>query len=243
MKRRYNPDETGRFPPDFEKKCAEWNSPERDFLLEINVNGPFWQLREWLGFEGLCMMLMDDPDLVREMVSFWTDFISAVMKPILARTSIDHFFINEDMAYKAKPMISPSMVREFITPAYERWIPEVRTAGCRVIEVDSDGMVEDLIPLWIESGVTCCSPMEVAAGCDLNIFRRKFGKKMAYAGGVDKRLMAKGGDFIKREMRRLSPVIKDGGYIPGCDHGVPSDVSWPDFVEYARLLAKETGWN
>ena len=44
------------------------------------------------------------------------------------------------------------------------------------------------------------------------------------------------------ELRRIEPVVRDGGYIPGCDHGVPSDVSWPNFVDYARLLAKMTGW-
>ena len=33
-----------------------------------------------------------------------------------------------------------------------------------------------------------------------------------------------------------------GGNIPGCDHGVPSDVSWPNFVYYTKLLAQATGW-
>ena len=37
-------------------------------------------------------------------------------------------------------------------------------------------------------------------------------------------------------------IIQAGGYIPSCDHGVPSDVSWPDFVYYVKLLAKATGW-
>lgn len=27
-----------------------------------------------------------------------------------------------------------------------------------------------------------------------------------------------------------------------CDHGVPPDISWPNFVEYSRLLAELTGW-
>jgi hypothetical protein len=40
----------------------------------------------------------------------------------------------------------------------------------------------------------------------------------------------------------LRPVIDDGGYVPGCDHGVPSDVSWPNYVHYTGLLAKATGW-
>ena len=112
----------------------------------------------------------------------------------------------------------------------------------RDIEIDSDGYIGELIPLWIECGVNVCSPIEVAAGCDINEFRRRFGRAMAYRGGVDKRCIASGGDAIRREIRRIQPVVADGGYIPGCDHGVPSDISWPDFVDYTRLLAKMTGW-
>jgi hypothetical protein len=102
--------------------------------------------------------------------------------------------------------------------------------------------VLELIPIWLEAGVNACNPIEVAAGNDLVDFRRKFGRNMAYRGGVDKRAMAKGGKAIEAEIRRLEPVIRDGGYIPGCDHGIPPDVSWPNFVHYVKLLAAAVGW-
>jgi uroporphyrinogen decarboxylase len=108
--------------------------------------------------------------------------------------------------------------------------------------MDSDGHIGELIPIWIEAGMNVCDPLEVAAGNDIIAFRRQFGRKMAYQGGVDKRLMAKGGKALAGEIARLAPLIRDGGFIPSCDHGVPADVSWPNFVEYTRLLAKETGW-
>ena len=84
--------------------------------------------------------------------------------------------------------------------------------------------------------------MEVAAGNDLNLYRKMFGKSMAYRQGVDKRCMARGGKVIEDELARLEPVVKDGGYIPGCDHGVPPDISWEDFKYYSTLLAQLTGW-
>jgi hypothetical protein len=84
--------------------------------------------------------------------------------------------------------------------------------------------------------------MEVAAGNDIGEFRRLYGRAMAYRGGVDKRAIAKGGEVIREELQRIEPVVRDGGYIPGCDHGVPADVSWPAFVDYGRLLAQMTGW-
>jgi uroporphyrinogen decarboxylase len=102
--------------------------------------------------------------------------------------------------------------------------------------------VGSLIPVWIEAGVNCNSPQEVAAGNDLPAYRRQFGRRMAYRGGVDKRALARGGQAIRDEIARLQPVIDAGGFIPGCDHGIPADVSWPNFVDYCRLLAQATGW-
>jgi uroporphyrinogen decarboxylase len=108
--------------------------------------------------------------------------------------------------------------------------------------MDSDGCVNELIPVWLESGLNVVSPVEVAAGNDIAALRQQFGHRMAYRQGVDKRAMAKGGVAIEAELARLAPVLHDGGYIPGCDHAVPPDVSWPDYLRYARLLAELTGW-
>lgn len=91
-------------------------------------------------------------------------------------------------------------------------------------------------------GIDCCYPVEVAAHCDIVEFRQCYGHAMAYCCGVDKRALAKGGKAIGDELKRLEPVIKDGGYIPGCDHGIPADVSWLNFVEYSRLKAQITNW-
>ena len=66
---------------------------------------------------------------------------------------------------------------------------------------------------------------------------------MAYNGGIDKRSLAAGGDEMRAEVLRVvPPLLEEGGFIPSCDHGVPPDISWPNFVEYTRLLAELTGW-
>ncbi len=241
MKWRYDPAGAGRFPDDFEERCEKMKG--HDYLVTIHFNGPFWQLREWCGMEGLCVLMADDPKFVDEMCRFWTDFVSQTMAPILERIEVDCVGISEDMAYKGHSMISPAMVHRFLVPAYERWLSEARAAGCPVVDMDSDGFIGELIPIWIDVGINCCHPIEVAAHNDIVEFRQRFGKRMAYHGGIDKRAIAKGGDVIKREMERvIPPLLKDGGFIPGCDHGVPHDVSWENFVEYARLLAEYTGW-
>ncbi len=241
MKKRYQALEPQRLPGDFLERCERLRG--REYPVSIAFAGPFWQLREWCGLENLCVMMIDQPDVVHEMAAFWTEFVAALMDRFLPHFCPDRVMIQEDMAYKAHSMISPAMARRFLLPAYQEWLPRLKQAGCPVLDLDSDGYVADLIPLWIEAGFNCCSPMEVAAGNDLLALRRAYGRSMAFRGGIDKRLLARGGQPMLQELQRLiPPMLELGGYIPSCDHGVPDDISWTNFVEYGRGLARLTGW-
>jgi len=241
MKKRYNPDTPERIKvtPDEIRQINE-----RDSFLSLHVNGPFWQLREWLGFEGLCMAMIEQPGFVAEMIEFWQDYVLNVFKRVFALEIIpDCIWLSEDMAYKAHCMISPDMTREFLLPVYKKWISYFKANGVKIIDMDSDGYIAELIPIWIEAGINSCDPIEVAAHNDINLYRSLYGEQMAYRGGVDKRAIAAGGKTIEEELKRLSPVINGkGGFIPSCDHGVPNDISLENFIYYAKLLAKYTGW-
>ncbi len=129
MKLRYDPDDPSRVPanlPELGKQLSDRTWP----VIIGGISGPFWQLREWLGFERLCMMFLDDPDLIREMIRFWTDYVSKLMENVLSCVQIDCFHISEDMAYKQKAMISPAMTREFLGPCYAQWYDILRAHGC-----------------------------------------------------------------------------------------------------------------
>ena len=241
MKKRFDPMDASRLPINL----AETGKilADRDYPIGITVNGPFWQLREWLGMENLCVAFIQEPDFVQEMIDFWCDFVLRLLNRFLPYVRIDCLRIGEDMAYKAHSMISPAMTRHFLQPVYKKWISAAKKHGVPIIDMDSDGFIEELIPIWIESGINVCDPIEVAAHNDIVKFRRLFGKEMAYTGGIDKRAIAKGGKELYDEvMRVVPPLIKDGGFIPGCDHGVPHDISLQNFTEYTKLLAKLTGW-
>jgi hypothetical protein len=238
--RRYDPADPARLPADAAARAKRL--ADRGWMTSFEIPGPFWQLREWLGFEQLCMLFYDDLPFLRQMLGYWSEFVVRVLERTFSTFVPDEVHLSEDMAFKGFSMISPAMVREHLLPVWTRWGKLIRASGCPVYSMDSDGFVGELIPLWIEAGITVCDPLEVAAGNDIIDLRARFGQRMAFRGGVDKRAMAKGGATIDAEMARVRPVIGSGGYIPGCDHGVPSDVSWPDYVRYVGLLAKATGW-
>ncbi len=239
IKWRYDPADPARFSPEFWERAAAAEASGK--AVAISINGPFWQMREWVGMEALCKLMVDDPQLVHDMAETWTRFTVQVLETLLRRVRLDILFTSEDMAYKAHSMISPAMTRRFLQPTYFTW-RDLLKSGDAFIDMDSDGYIPHLVPIWIESGITVCDPIEVAAGNDIVAFRREFGRQMAYRGGIDKRAIAAGGQVMRDEVLRVAPLIQDGGYIPSCDHGVPPDISWSNFIEYTRLLAQLQGW-
>ena len=241
MRQRYLDNQPGRISPDLAEETSAART--QDKVVSLSFNGVFWQLREWCGFENLCLLMAEDPVFVMEMADFWGQYVWQLLKKVLAQAVPDRVFISEDMAYKAHSMISPAMTRQFIMPQYRLWVPTIKQAGCPVIEMDSDGCIDELIPLWIEAGINCCSPAEVAAGCDIKAYRDQFGRQMAYMQGIDKRLIALGGQPLINHIMDIVPyMFKEGGYIPGCDHGVPPDISWDNYLELTRILARLSGW-
>ena len=55
-------------------------------------------------------------------------------------------------------------------------------------------------------------------------------------GAYDKTVMHLGEDRMRQEFERLLPVMKQGGFIPGCDHQTPPQVSFEDYKLYMKLL-------
>jgi uroporphyrinogen decarboxylase len=130
-----------------------------------------------------------------------------------------------------------------LKPSYEAWVAAVIENGCPIICIDSDGYIAELLPIWVEVGVNCARPMEVAAHNDTVAYRKQYGTKMAFMQGIDKRAIAAGGDTMRQEVLRVvPPLMEEGGHILGVDHGIPPDISWPNMVEFVRLLAELTGW-
>lgn len=241
MKGRFNPDSPERMDEELDKKAELLK--DRDWVLTIGIPGVFWQMRDWCGLENLCLFMLEKPDFVLEMSDFWEDFVSQILRRLGGKVQLDSLIISEDMAYKGKSMISPMMVRRFLLPRWKEWSEIIRDSGCELVILDSDGYIGELIPLWIEGGINCTVPLEIAAGNAPLELREKFGRDIAFIGGIDKRKIAKGGWELEEELNRFVPfMLRQGGYIPSCDHAIPPDISWENFLRYARLLAKYTGW-
>ena len=188
--------------------------------------GFFGPLRNLTGVENLCTLFYDDPDLIEEMMDADADYIVGMMSQILDVVHVDCFQYWEDMAYNAGPLLSPSLARKYMLPRSKRVNEYLRGRGVRFIGLDSDGKIDNLIPIWVDSGINYLFPFEVQCGMDVLAVRKEYGRDLRMVGGVDKRALKYGHAAIDAELERVCPLIEEGGYIPMLDHTVPPDVSF-----------------
>ena len=129
-----------------------------------------------------------------------------------------------------------------MVPRYKKITELLRSKGIDVIYVDSDGNVEQIIPLWLESGINHVWPLEVAAGNDAVALRKKYGKNLILSGNIDKRALIKGKEAIREEVISKVPfLLEQGGYIPSVDHLVPPDVTFGNYCYYINLIREVAG--
>ncbi|MBI4232241.1 hypothetical protein HY605_03325 [Candidatus Peregrinibacteria bacterium] len=235
MKKRYQPDSPGRFPDNWPDYVA--SNKVRDHVLQLTVYGPFWRVRDWVGFENLCVLCAAESVFVREMMEYVIDFTIETLKNKISDLAVDFVFLSEDMAYKTASMISPKMVRELMVPGYRRLMDFLRSQNVQSVIMDSDGHIGELVPIWIELGIDGTWPVEIAAHNDPIAYRKKFGKNIALLGTIDKRELRFDFARVKQEvMSKVPYLIKQGGYIPGVDHSLPPDIPVRNFLYMAELI-------
>jgi len=197
-------------------------------------------MRNWFGLENLSYMLYDDEKLISEILEYMTEYFIDVVTRSAAYIPHEHlqfFHFWEDMASKNGSLISPAMYKRLMVPYYKQIVEHCRKLYPEaVITLDSDGNVEELVPIWLDCGITCIFPCEAAAGMDVVRLKKEYGRDLQLIGGIDKRKLAMTRDDIVREVERVLPAFEMGGYLPNIDHSVPPDISFDNYMFYKELL-------
>jgi uroporphyrinogen decarboxylase len=208
-------------------------------MISQRVIGGYMYLRSLIGPEDLLYKVYDEPDLVHACMRQWLALADAVIARHQARVTLDELFFGEDICFNHGPLISPDMIREFLFPYYQQLIANIKRrqldpARHLYFHVDTDGWAGPVIPLYQELGMDAMSPFEVASGCDVVALGREH-PGLAMFGGMDKRVLAQGRQAIDAMVDRILPAMKArGGFIPTCDHGVPEEVPYADYLHYRR---------
>ena len=200
------------------------------------VFGLYWTARDLCGFENLSIMFHEQPNLVHEMMEYWTWFLMELLEEPLSRIRVDEFVISEDMAYKTASMISPDHMREFMLPRYRRLYRFLKDKGVECVVMDSDGHSSQILDVFHPEVIDGIWPMEIAANNDPEIYLQRH-PRLYVGGGIDKRELRFDYERVHAEVaKRFRTARIHGGYVPVVDHGVPPDVPLRNFLYMTECI-------
>ena len=219
-------------------KRGEWDTP-----YGLHCGSLYGVIRNWLGLVGSAYLLVDDEPLFDEIVNTVGELCYQCTRSTLetgAHFDFAHFW--EDISFKSGPLINPRVFREKVGPHYRRITDLVHSYGVDIVSLDSDGRIDELVPVWFDNGVNTMFPIEVGTwGANIKPWREKYGRELRGVGGTNKKVFAWDYAAIDAEIERLRPLVALGGYIPCPDHRLPPDAKWENVQCYCDGMRKAFG--
>jgi len=214
---------------------------QRDYIYGLHCGSLYGAIRDILGVEGSCYLMADDEVLFDEIIQTVGDLCYNNVKYALesgAKFDFGHFW--EDICFKNGPLIAPSVFAEKVGPQYRRITELLKRHGIDIVSLDCDGLIDALIPTWLENGINTMFPIEVGTwNASIKPWRAQYGRTIRGVGGMNKTVFARDRVAVEVEVERLKGLVELGGYIPCPDHRIAPDAKW-DLVQYYCRVMRET---
>jgi len=216
---------------------------DRDTQILLHGGSLYGKLRDYLGVENHCYLLADDEPLVDEMIEVNAELCYRCTEAALAtgvKFDIGHFW--EDIAFKNGPLVNPQVLRDKVGPHYRRITELMGRHGIDLVSLDCDGLIDSLVPIWLENGVNVMFPIEVGTWeASLEPWREKYGKGLLGVGGMNKKIFARDYAAVDVEVERLRRLVDLGGFLPCMDHRIAGDAEWENVQYYCEQMRKVFG--
>ncbi|MDD4212770.1 MAG: uroporphyrinogen decarboxylase family protein [Bacilli bacterium] len=184
-----------------------------------------------VGYENLCYMLYDDPDLFRDIFAKIGAITLEYYERCLGYASVGAILCNDDWGFNSQTMLSPSILRKVVFPWYKKIVEKAHKMGKYAI-VHSCGYYRDIIDDMVNeigfdgkhSYEDNIVPVEQAYD--------ELHNRIAIMGGIDMNfLMHKSPQDVKVRCKALLQKTKEGGYALGSGNSIP------DFIPTENYLA------
>ena len=136
--------------------------------------------------------------------------------------------VADDLGLQRAPIMSPKLYREIVKPYHHLLVKEIRKYTSAQIMFHSDGSIYSVLDDVVEAGFNIINPLQIsAANMEPRKLKKRFGKDLAFWGGVDTQTVLPNGTTARVEgevRKRIEELADGGGYILGAVHVIQNDV-------------------
>jgi uroporphyrinogen decarboxylase len=192
------------------------------------------------------MDIAGDPSFAKALADKVADHITEIGTESLRRGNLydTGLWIYDDMGNNLQPMMSPDSFDKIFLPGYKRMVQAFKEAGAAKVCLHSDGNILPLLEMLMDAGIDGINPVEPKAGLHIPTLKGKYGKKLAYIGGMcNANVLPRGTrEEIETQARDIIEVAKDGGVAIGA-HSIGPDIPVQNYMHYHRTVMKEGIFN
>jgi len=184
-----------------------------------------------IGYEPLCYLLADQPDLVAAVARRAGDILYEVYRRLVQYPRVVGFFQGDDMGFRSGTMVSPDFLRSHIFPWHQR-VAELAHEHGKVYFLHSCGRLDAIMEDIIE-GVRADAKHSFEDAIEpVESFAMRYGRRIGVLGGVDVDLLARAPEGVVRRRTReiLEVCIPLGRYALGSGNSVTNYVRVENFL-------------
>jgi uroporphyrinogen decarboxylase len=207
--------------------------------------GIFEISEDLVGYEHLCMLQFDDPDLFAELYTRIGDLVINLWTELLRRHG-DLFAVcrmGDDLGYKTSMLLRPETVIQHVVPQYRRLVQLVHSAG-KPFLLHSCGCIFPVMEAVIEAGINAKHSNEDVIA-PFSRWIKDYAPRIGLFGGFDVDLLCR-----EKPQQVFGTVVAQGaqfraearGYALGSGNSIPNYVPVEGYlamVEGAKRLREK----
>lgn len=205
--------------------------------MKIVVCGPGGVLEnvmQLVGFEGLCLMMADDAELVERLFADVGSRLVEYYRVAAAHPAVGALISNDDWGFSGQTMLSPTDMRRYVFPWHRRIVEAIHAAGKQVI-LHSCGNLEAVMEDIIDDMKYDAKHSYEDKICPVEDAFERWGGRIATMGGIDLDFIcrAEPAQITARAQAVLDRTADRGGYALGSGNSIPYYV--PDDNYFALI--------
>ncbi len=214
--------------------------PEGMKLVSCTPGGVEENVIKLVGYETLCYMMADDPELCDDIFANVGSSLSALIEKLSAHPAIGACVSNDDWGFKTQTLLSRDQMERYLFPWHKKIAEKVHQAGkkvilhsCGNIYPHMDVVIDELRYDGKHSFEDEILPVEEAYD--------RYADRIAVMGGIDVDFICRSSaeEVYRRSREMLERSSEKGGYALGSGNSIPAYVPMENYFAMVRAATAQ----